>query len=70
MGIRQWLKQTFGKQPCAFCGAQVGMMKRTKIKNQEFICSDCRRTCSEHMDVYRYTKDELLGHMNNLRWQR
>ena len=69
MGISQWLKRTFGKQPCAFCGAQVGMMKRTKIKNQEFICSDCRRTCSQHMDVYRYTKDELLGHMEYMKRQ-
>lgn len=69
MGIGEWLKRTFGKQPCAFCGNEVGMLKRTKIKNKEFICNDCRRTCSQHIDVYRYTKDELLGHMEYMKRQ-
>lgn len=32
------------------------MMKRDKIKNKEFICSDCKRTCSRYIQVYRYTK--------------
>ena len=69
MGIGEWFKRTFGKQPCAFCGAQVGMMKRTKIKNQGFICNDCRHTCSQHIDVYRYTKDELFAHMEYMKRQ-
>jgi hypothetical protein len=69
MGIGEWFKRTFGKQPCAFCGTEVGMMKRTKIKNQAFICNDCRRTCSQHIDVYRYTKDELLEHMEYMKRQ-
>ena len=69
MGIGEWFKRTFGKQPCAFCGAEVGMLKRTKIKNKEFICSDCRRTCSQYIDVYRFTKEELLGHMEYIRRQ-
>ena len=63
MGIGAWFQKTFGKQPCAFCGTEVGMMKRTKIKNKEFICNTCRSGCSRYMDVYRYTKDELLEHM-------
>ena len=63
MGFKDWLKGTFGKQNCAFCGNEVGMMKRDKIKNKEFICHDCRYTCSQYLQVYRYTKDELLGHM-------
>ena len=36
MGIGDWLKKTFGKQACAFCGNEVGMLKRDKIKNGEF----------------------------------
>lgn len=69
MGIGEWFKKTFGKQPCAFCGAEVGMLKRTKIKNKEFICNDCGRKCSPHIDKYRHTKDELLGHMEYMKRQ-
>lgn len=69
MGIGQWFKRTFGKQPCAFCGNEVGMLKRDKLKSKEFICSDCRRTCSRHIQVYRLTKDEILGHMEYMKIQ-
>ena len=69
MGFVDWLKGTFGKQTCAFCGSEVGMLKRTKIKNKEFICNDCKRTCSRFIQVYRMTKDELLGHMEYMKRQ-
>jgi len=69
MGIGDWFKKTFGKQTCAFCGKEVGMMGRDKIKNDEFICSDCKRTCSRYIQVYRLTKDELLGHMEYMKRQ-
>ena len=69
MGIGDFFKKTFGKQVCAFCGQEVGMMKRDKIKNDAFICSDCKRTCSRHIQVYRLTKDELLGHMEYMKRQ-
>ena len=32
------------------------MLKRTKIKNKEFICNDCGRNCSRYIQKYRYTK--------------
>lgn len=69
MGFMDWLKGTFGKQPCAFCGNQVGMMKRTKIKNKEFICTDCSYNCSRYIQKYRYTKDDLLGHIEYMKRQ-
>lgn len=69
MGIGDFFKKTFGKQTCAFCGKEVGMMSRDKIKNDEFICSDCKRTCSRFIQVYRLTKDELLGHMEYMKRQ-
>lgn len=69
MGIGDFFKKTFGKQTCAFCGNEVGMMSRDKIKNDEFICSDCKRTCSRYIQVYRMTKDELLGHMEYMKRQ-
>ena len=59
MGLADWFKKKFGKQPCAFCGAEVGMLKRTKIKNGDFICNDCSHSCSHYIDKYRYTKEEL-----------
>jgi len=69
MGFMDWLKGTFGKQTCAFCGNEVGMLKRTKIKNKEFICTDCGYGCSQYIQKYRYTKDELLGHMEYMKRQ-
>ena len=45
------------------------MMKRTKIKNKEFICNDCGCGCSRYIQKYRYTKDELLGHMEYMKRQ-
>lgn len=69
MGFVDWLKGTFGKQTCAFCGNEVGMLKRTKIKNKEFICNDCGYGCSHYIQKYRYTKDELLGHMEYMNRQ-
>ena len=69
MGIGDFFKKTFGKQVCAFCGQEVGMMKRDKIKNDEFICSDCKRTCSRFVQVYRFTRDELLDHMEYMKRQ-
>ena len=69
MGFVDWLKATFGKQPCALCGNEVGMLKRTKIQNKEFICNDCSLGCSSYIQRYRYTKDELLGHMEYMKRQ-
>ena len=69
MGIGDFFKKRFGKQICAFCGQEVGMLKRDKIRNDEFICHDCRRSCSQYIQVYRMTKDELLGHMEYMKRQ-
>ena len=69
MGIGDWFKKTFGKQVCAFCGAEVGMLKRSKIKNDEFICNDCARGCSRYIQKYRFTKEEILGHMEYMKRQ-
>ena len=69
MGIGEWFKKTFGKQPCAFCGAEVGMLKRTKIKDKSYICNTCSCSCSRYIQRYRYTKEELLGHMEYMKRQ-
>lgn len=69
MGLGGFFKKTFGKQECAFCGAEVGMMNRTKIKNDEFICNECSCGCSRFIQRYRYTREELLGHMEYMKRQ-
>lgn len=69
MGLGDFFKKTFGKQTCAFCGNEVGMMKRDKIKDGDFICHDCRYGCSRFIQVYRFTKDELAAHMEYMKWQ-
>lgn len=69
MAIGGFFKKTFGKQNCAFCGSEVGMMSRTKIRNGEFICNECSHCCSAWIQRYRFDKDELLGHMEYMKRQ-
>ena len=69
MSIGDWFKKKFGKQTCAFCGKEVGMLQRDKIKNDEYICNDCKHTCSRYIQVYRFTKDQLLDHMEYMKQQ-
>jgi len=33
----------FSKETCAFCGTEVGALKRSKLATKEFICNDCKR---------------------------
>ena len=69
MGIGEWFKKTFGKQPCAFCGEEVGMLNRTKIRDGLFICGNCSYGCSRYIQRYLFTKGELLGHMEYMKRQ-
>ena len=43
------------------------MLSRTKIKGDEYICSKCDDLCSFHIQKYRFTKDELAGHMEYMK---
>ena len=36
----------FSKQTCAICGKEVGALSRTKLKDGNYICSDCRKNAS------------------------
>lgn len=69
MGLGDFFKNIFGKKVCDFCGNEVGMMKRSKLKDGCFICSDCDDMCSAHIRKSRYTKDELAGHMEYMKRQ-
>ena len=67
MGLGDFFKNIFGKKTCAFCGGECGVMSRTKIKGEEYICSKCDDMCSFHIQKYRFTKDELAGHMEYMK---
>ena len=63
MGFGDFFKKIFGKKICTFCGAECGMLSRTKIKGDEYICSKCDDKCSKHIQLYKLTKPEIEGHM-------
>ena len=67
MGLGDFFKNIFGKKTCAFCGGECGMLNRTKIKGDEYICSKCDDMCSFHIQKYRFAKDELRGHMEYMK---
>lgn len=67
MGLGDFFKNTFGKKTCAFCNGECGMLNRTKIKGDEYICGNCDDMCSFHIQKYRFTKDELRGHMEYMK---
>lgn len=67
MGLGDFFKNIFGKKTCAFCGGACGMMSRTKIKGDEYICSKCDDMCSNFIRKSRFTKPELEGHMEYMK---
>ena len=67
MGFFDFFKNMFKKQTCAFCGGECGVMTRTKIKGDEYICSKCDDLCSQHIRKGRFTKDELSAHMEYMK---
>ena len=67
MGLGDFFKNIFGKKTCAFCGGECGMMSRTKIKGDEYICSKCDDMCSAYIRKSRFTKPELEGHMEYMK---
>lgn len=67
MGLGDFFRNIFGKKTCAFCGGECGMMSRTKIKGDVYICSKCDDMCSAFIRKSRYTKEELAGHMEYIK---
>ena len=58
-----FFKNIFGKKTCALCGAECGVMSRTKIKNDEYLCNDCGDKCSKYVRLSEMTLDEIKRHM-------
>ena len=66
MGLGDFFKNIFGKKTCAFCGGECGMLSRTKIKGDEYICSKCDDGCSNYIRKSRFTKAELEGNIEDM----
>lgn len=56
----------FSKEACAFCGKEVGMLKRTKMKTKDFICNDCKRKTNYFARMDYTTRDAAQAMMENL----
>lgn len=69
MGLGDFFKKKFGKQTCALCGSECGIMHRTKIKGGEYVCSDCKRKCSKYVRISEFTKDEVSEHIEYMKRQ-
>ena len=67
MGLGDFFKNLFGKKTCAFCGGECGMLNRTKIKGDEYICGKCDDMCSFHIKKSRFTKDQLAEHIEYMK---
>ena len=52
----------FSKEACAFCGTEVGALKRSKLATKEFICNDCKRK-TNYFARMSYTSKEAAQRM-------
>lgn len=69
MGIGDFFKSKLGKQVCALCGNECGVMHRTKIKGDDFVCNECKRKCRKFIRLSDYTKEELEEHIRYMERQ-
>ena len=52
----------FSKETCAFCGTEVGAMKRSKLATKEFICNECKHK-TNYFARMSYTSKEAAQRM-------
>ena len=64
-----FLSNIFSKQTCSFCNNEVGMLKRKKLKDKNYICSDCEKNCSAYIEVSNFDTDFLREHMGYMKKQ-
>ena len=55
----------FSKETCAFCGTEVGALKRSKLATKEFICNDCKRK-TNYFARMSYTSKEAAQRMMDM----
>ena len=52
----------FSKEACAFCGTEVGALKRSKLATKEFICNECKHK-TNYFARMSYTSKEAAQRM-------
>ena len=65
-----FFSNVFGKKTCALCGAECGVMSRTKIKNDQFLCTKCRGSCSAYVRLSEWDLDRVKQHMAYMQRQK
>ena len=56
----------FSKEACAFCGTEVGMLKRSKLQTKEYICNDCKKKTNPFARMDYTSKDNAQRMMDTL----
>ena len=69
MGIGDFFKSRLGRQNCSLCGQECGVMHRTKLRGDGFVCSDCRRKCSRFIRLSEMTQEEVQEHIGYMEKQ-
>lgn len=56
----------FSKEACAFCGTEVGALKRSKMATKEFICNECKHKTNYFARMSWTSKDAARHMMDTL----
>ena len=59
----------FSKQKCELCGKEVGALGRFKLKDNVYICKECRKDTSAFLKTELYTLDEIKKHIEYMKKQ-
>ncbi len=59
----------FSKQPCQLCGKEVGTLSRVKLKDKQYICSDCRKNTSAFFNPVQYDLEGVKKHIEYMQKQ-
>lgn len=57
----------FSKQACGICGKEVGALSRTKLKDGNYICSDCKKNAST---LFRFNQHDLEAVKKHLEYMK
>ena len=63
MGI---FSKIFSKEACALCGTEAGVLSRTKLKDGNYVCSNCTSQCSAYFQAVRYDLEEFKKHLEHM----
>ncbi|MBQ8506232.1 MAG: hypothetical protein IJ466_02210 [Clostridia bacterium] len=53
----------FSKEYCCLCGKQAKLLRREKLGDGEYICSDCRAECSDDANFKRMDSESVKAHI-------